>query len=88
MCFCFYDADIDSVMSTSRTTCASPCLAISAANSKVIIVSPLIPALGVPITAKHSYFFSHRGDSSFYLYFGCCHNIHCAEGQMAEEEND
>ena len=51
MCFCFYDADIDGVMSTSRTTCTSPCLAISAANSKVIIVSPSILALGVPITA-------------------------------------
>ena len=54
MCFCFYDAD----MSTSRTICASPCLAISAANSDVkpsslqVILSPSIPAPeGVPITA-------------------------------------
>ena len=59
MCFCFYnyDADIDSLMSTSKTICASPCLAISAANSNVkpsslqVIVSPSKPALEeVPIT--------------------------------------
>ena len=59
MCFCFYnyDADINSVMSTSRTICASPCLTISAANSNVkpsslqVIVSPSMPVPeGVPIT--------------------------------------
>ena len=56
-----YDADIDSFVSTSRTLCASSCLAISAANlvssnvktsSSQVIVSPTIPALeSVPTTA-------------------------------------
>ena len=48
MCF-FIDAGIDSHMSTSRATCASPCLTISAANSNIKLsftqVSPSIPAL-------------------------------------------
>ena len=58
MCFSVYDffcdTVIDSLMSTSRTTCSSSCLAISAANlvpsnvkpsSLQVIVSPSIPAL-------------------------------------------
>ena len=49
-------ADIDSLISTSRTICASPCLAISGATFNVKLsfsqVSPSIPALeSVPITA-------------------------------------
>ena len=57
MCFCFYnyDADIDSVMSTSRTICVSPCLATNSnikTSSLQVIVSPSITASeGVSITA-------------------------------------
>ena len=57
MCFCFYnyDADIDSVTSTPRTICVSPCLATNSnikPSSLQVLVSPSIPAPeGVSITA-------------------------------------